>query len=174
MKNDSNLIIRRAEAGDGPELLMLIQKAMALYARQSGIEAQLDAQLETLADLETHIAADLVLVAIDHGHLAGTVRLVRQDQETAYFCRFAVLPVLHRSGVGQRLYQAAEQWLTDQGFHSVYLHTATNNKPLVAFYEARGFHLVDIQYDRGYPRGTFRKELPAGSIHGQARETVSE
>jgi len=51
MKNNSNLVIRQAEAGDGPELLTLIQKAMALYARQSGIETQLDAQQETLAEI---------------------------------------------------------------------------------------------------------------------------
>lgn len=155
----ADLHIRRAGDEDAPELFQLIRTAMAVYARQSGIATQLDAQAETLDDLLDHIRRDQVLVAIHRGSLAGTARLVHVDAETAYFCRFAVLPSLHRSGVGRRLFQAAEQWLLENGYRQVSLHTALSNQPLVAFYRARGYKLVETSTDRGYPRGTFKKIL---------------
>ena len=155
--------IRQATVDDAPELLELIRQAMAVYAEQSGIETPLDAQMETQEDLVSHIMADQVLVAVLNDRLAGTVRLVRLDDQTAYFSRFAVSPGNQRSGVGQMLYQAAENWLADQGYASVILHTALTNEALVTFYRLRGFELVETHDGRGYPRGTFRKQL---SRHG--------
>jgi len=151
--------IRRAAAEDADELQALIRQAMDVYAAQSGIETMLDSQMETKEDLICHLKQDQVFVADIHGHLAGTVRLVRLDCRTAYFSRFAVHPGIQRSGVGQMLYQAAENWLTDQGFSSIILHTALTNAPLVSFYQLRGFELIETHEDRGYPRGTFRKIL---------------
>ena len=151
--------IRKATVDDAPELHDLIRQAMAVYAEQSGIETPLDAQMETREDLVRHLQEDQVLVAVLHDQLAGTVRLVRLDDQTAYFCRFAVLPGYQRSGVGQMLNQAAENWLADQGFTSVILHTALTNAPLVSFYRLRGFELVETHESRGYPRGTFAKKL---------------
>ena len=155
--------IRTATTDDVTELHELIRLAMQVYAEQSGIETPLDAQMETREDLVHHIEQDQVLVAVLQGQLAGTVRLVRLDEQTAYFCRFAVLPGYQHSGVGQMLYQAAENWLADQGFTSVILHTALTNAPLVSFYRLRGFELIETHDSRGYPRGTFRKTL---SRHG--------
>lgn len=153
------LQIRTATDADAPELLELIRIAMAVYARNSGIGTLLESQLETLDELIAHLHADHVLVAERRGHLVGTVRLVHGEDDTAYFSRFAVLPSLHLSGVGKRIYQAAEEWLRSQGIHYVRLHTALTNQALVAFYESRGFCLVEIKNSRGYPRGLFQKEL---------------
>jgi GNAT superfamily N-acetyltransferase len=155
----ADIIIRQAVAADGPELLALIRIAMAVYARNSGISTMLESQLETQDELLAHIQADHVLVAVHRGRLAGTVRLVRGEDDCAYFSRFAVMPFLQRSGVGGMLYQAAEVWLRREGIRTVKLHTALANLPLVAFYEARGFRLVKKSTDRGYPRGTFQKDL---------------
>jgi ribosomal protein S18 acetylase RimI-like enzyme len=153
------ITVRQATSADAPELLALIQRAMAVYARNSGIERPLDAELETLDDLRVHLAVDYVLVAEIGGRLAGTVRLVRQDEQTAYFSRFAVMPTLQRSGVGHLLYLAALRYLNERGYRQVLLHTALTNQPLVTFYQTRGFELISTGYDRGYPRGTFRKWL---------------
>jgi len=154
-----DLLIRQAIDADAPELLELIRIAMAVYARNSGIGSLLESQLETLDELIAHLHADHVLVAERRGHLVGTVRLVHGEDDTAYFSRFAVLPSLHLSGVGKRIYQAAEEWLRSQGVHYVRLHTALTNQPLVSFYESRGFSLIEIKTTRGYPRGLFQKEL---------------
>jgi N-acetylglutamate synthase-like GNAT family acetyltransferase len=154
------LVIRQATDTDAPELLELIRIAMAVYARNSGIGSLLESQRETLDELIAHVHADRVLVAERRGKLVGTVRLVHGEDDTAYFSRFAVLPSLHLSGVGKRLYQAAEDWLRGQGVRSIRLHTALTNLPLVAFYESRGFRLLETKTTRGYPRGLFQKELP--------------
>ena len=132
---------------------------MAVYARQSGIETPLDAELETMADVQVHIAQAEVLVAEQDGQLIGTVRLVRQDHDTAWFTRFAVLPDRQRSGIGQMLFQSAEERLCMSGCQQVLLHTALTNQNLVTFYQTRGFSLLDTNYERGYPRGLFIKKL---------------
>jgi len=153
------LLIRQASDDDAPELLELIRIAMAVYARNSGIGTLLESQLETQDELLAHLHADHVLVAERRGRLVGTVRLIHGEDDTAYFSRFAVLPSLHLSGVGKRIYQAAEDWLKNQGVHYIRLHTALTNEPLVAFYESRGFRLIETKATRGYPRGLFQKEL---------------
>ncbi len=155
----ADISIRQAVPADAPELLALIRAAMAVYARRSGITTPLESQLETEDDLLAHIAEDFCLVAVHRGRLAGTARLVRSDDGSAYFSRFAVLPHLERSGVGGMVYQAAEDWLKSASIRTVRLHTALTNQALVAFYEARGFYLEKVSAERGYPRGTFRKDL---------------
>jgi ribosomal protein S18 acetylase RimI-like enzyme len=155
----SEIQVRQACAADGPELLALIRIAMAVYARNSGISTLLESQLETLDDLQAHIRSDMVFVAEYRNRLVGTVRLVHGEDDSAYFCRFAVLPAVHASGVGKVLYQAAEDYLRRQGVRTVLLHTALTNRPLVAFYTARGFRLIKESAERGYPRGTFQKDL---------------
>ena len=155
----AEIIIRQATPDDGPELLALIRIAMAVYARNSGISSLLDAQRETLDELLGHIRTDYVLVAEHRGKLAGTVRLNVGSDHAAYFSRFAVMPALQQTGVGKMLYQEAEAYLRDRQVHSICLHTALTNQPLVAFYQARGFVLTETRTDRGYPRGLFVKNL---------------
>ncbi len=159
MHDDLTITIRQATAADLDQLLSLVHDAMTVYARQSGITQPLESLCEDKTDMLEHIKTDHVLVAERNGQLAGTVRLVRHGARTAYFSRFAVLPHLRQTGVGRKLYEAAEIWLQSHGFLYVVLHTALTNEPLVAFYQARGFHLVHCTYDRGYPRGTFAKEI---------------
>jgi predicted N-acetyltransferase YhbS len=162
----SEITIRRAVPAEAAELLALIRRAMAVYARNSGIETPLDSELETVADLRVHIAQDDVLVAEQEGRLIGTVRLVRQNHDTAWFTRFAVSPDRQRAGVGQMLFQAAENSLRQSGCRQVLLHTALSNLPLVAFYQTRGFSLIDTSHERGYPRGLFFKQLDGTDPRG--------
>ncbi len=153
--------VRQARPDDAAELLGLIRRAMALYAQNAGIETPLDAEMETAADLQVHIAHDLVLVAEEDGRLIGTVRLVQQDRDTVWFTRFAVLPERQRGGVGHLLYQAALAAAQKRGCRFMLLHTALSNQNLVTFYQTRGFEQIDVSYERGYPRGLFLKTLKA-------------
>lgn len=153
-------LIRPATDADAPALLELIRIAMAVYAHRSGIGTLLDAQLETLEDLLSHLHTDHVLVAEREDALVGTVRLVhRPGSDVAYFSRFAVLPSLHLNGVGSMIYQAAEDHLREQGVRFVRLHTALTNPLLVSFYQSRGFRLIETKTARGYPRGLFEKQI---------------
>ena len=119
----------------------------------------LDSQQETLTDMQEHIQKDRVLVAERNGHLVGTVRLIRAENNLAYFSRFAVLPSHHLLGVGRMLYQAAEDELRQMGIKTIRLHTALSNVQLVNFYCVRGFNLIETKTARGYPRGLFEKKL---------------
>ena len=159
MHEASTITIRQATEADLYPLLSLVHDAMTVYARQSGITQPLESLCEDKADMLYHIQTDYVLVAERNGQMAGTVRLVRHGVSTAYFSRFAVLPHLRQTGVGRKLYEAAEAWLQSNGYVYVVLHTALTNEPLVSFYQARGFHLIHCAYDRGYPRGTFAKDI---------------
>lgn len=155
----AEILIRPASQAEAADILHLVQWAMQVYASQSGITSPLDSQQETLTDMQRHIREDHVLVAEHKGHLIGTVRLVRLSDKTAYFSRFAVHPHLQRTGVGRMLYDAADIWLRQHQFAAVELHTALSNAGLVAFYQGRGFILVESENSRGYTRGRFRKEL---------------
>lgn len=163
-----DLRIRRAEPADVPELHDLIQSAMAQYAQRSGIPTLLDSQKETQADVLLHVVEDIVLVAESHGHLTGTARLTIQPDRTAYFSRFAVSLHRQQSGIGKRLFAAAETYLRNAGVKMILLHTAINNKSLVNLYTASGFELISVANDRGYARGTFRKILVKESAVPQA------
>lgn len=166
----ADIHIRPAVAADGPELLSLIRIAMAVYTRNSGISEVLESQRETLDELLIHLRTDHVLVAEHRGRLIGTVRLIRSEPDAAYFSRFAVQTALQQTGVGKMLYQAAEAWLRSQGIRYIRLHTALTNRPLVNFYQARGFRLRETRTDRGYPRGLFEKDLAGGANgHDTAR-----
>lgn len=151
--------VRRAVADDAPQLRMLIDAAMAAYARDSAIPGLLDAQREDIDDLRRHIADDIVLIAELEGVPVGTARLVLGDGKEAYFSRFAVDPHLHRGGVGGILYAEAESELRRQGCQAVSLHTALSNTALLRFYQQRGFLVIGCSEARGYPRGLLRKAL---------------
>lgn len=157
----AEIMIRQAVEEDSLDLLSLIRAAMTLYAARSGIDTPLESLQENLADVRQHIRQDHVLVAEHKGHLIGTVRLVLRDDDIAYFSRFAVHPQLQQTGVGRMLFQAAEQWLRNQGIRVIELHTALSNQELVKFYQARGFDLVSAENTRDYARGLFRKKLTA-------------
>jgi ribosomal protein S18 acetylase RimI-like enzyme len=152
--------VRPAVPADAPAILDLIGRAMALYVRNSGIATPLESQQEKLEDHVRHIQTDHVLIAEQDGHIAGTVRLILEPGGLAYFSRFAVEPHRQRGGVGRLLYAAAEAWFHAQGVRSILLHTALSNQPLVDFYKSRGFRLIEENTARGYPRGTFQKDLP--------------
>ncbi len=151
--------IRPAVLADSAEILTLVQWAMQVYAQKSGISAPLDAFAETITDHDRAIRDNYVLVAEHRGHIIGTVRLVKISSERAYFSRFAVHPHLQQTGVGKLIYQAAEDYLCQQHFRSVELHTALSNETLVSFYQSRGFDLQETDTSRGYSRGLFFKIL---------------
>lgn len=155
----NRISLRRARPAEAAELHSLIRQAMAFYARDSKIRTALDSDQESVTDLAVHIQHDIVLVAEEEGQLVGTVRLVRQNKDTAWFTRFAVLPRRQGSGIGRQLLAAATRLLLQDGCRQLLLHTALSNQQLVDFYQARGFRLVHSSNERGYPRGLFLKWL---------------
>ncbi len=163
--------IRRAAVGDIPDMQRVIRAAMEQYARNSSIPTMLEALAETKEDLERYILEDCFLLAFRGAHLAGTLRISsaqrkgggedaggnEQSPKDAYISRFAVSASMQKLGVGKALFASAEEYLMQNGYRRVFLHTALTNAPLVRFYTSRGFCLIETSNDRGYPRGTFQK-----------------
>jgi ribosomal protein S18 acetylase RimI-like enzyme len=160
--------VRAAVAEDAPALHALIREAMRLYAEASDIPGTLESLMESVADVLRHVREDDVLVA-EYGHegaysLVGTLRLSTADEpDVAYLSRFAVDPDVQRIGVGGALMHAVDAYATARGLRTVRLHTALANVPLIRFYRARGFAVMDAEVSRGYPRARLEKRYGKGA-----------
>ena len=158
--------IRPAVAADIPALHRMIRDAMLLYAEASGIPGDLESLRETPSDVERHVREDDVLVAeyLQGGgsSLVGTVRLSSENEpDVVYLSRFAVDPELQRIGVGGALMHAVDLYAAARKTTAVRLHTSLSNLPLVRFYRARGFRIIDSDEARGYPRALLEKRFKA-------------
>lgn len=169
---NTDLLIRKANIEDAAAVMALIRRAMTVYARNSGINSQLESLEESLEDVTASIRSHYVMIVENRDGIVGTVRLILpasdelpdscnnlEPSETAWFSRFAVTPELQAAGAGRLLYQAAEAYLADMGMKSVLLYTALSNQRLVDFYQSRGFELLSSENNRGYVRGLFIKKL---------------
>ncbi|MHB8962637.1 MAG: GNAT family N-acetyltransferase [Saccharofermentanales bacterium] len=154
--------IRRAVQEDAGVLSVIIRSAMTKYKEDSGITGSLDSLKETQADIVRHIGEDTVLIAFHMDEAIGTVRISELSPSAAEISRFAVLPSAQRTGVGSKLFNEAEKIILLQGFSRIMLHTALSNHPLVRFYSSKGFEHTGTSTERGYPRGTFVKNLQPG------------
>ena len=72
----TDLLIRQAVETDASGIHALIQEAMPVYARKSGIQTSLDSLKEGLDEIRLHIRKNYVLVAENRDRIIGTVRLV--------------------------------------------------------------------------------------------------
>lgn len=151
--------IRRAVQEDAGVLSVIIRTAMTKYKVDSGIAGTLDSLNETQADIERHIAENIVLIAFHLDGAIGTVRISQLSPYTAEISRFAVLPDAQKTGVGSKLFTEAEKIILLQGFLFITLHTALTNHSTVRFYVSKGFENTETSTERGYPRGTFVKKL---------------
>lgn len=151
--------IRRAVKEDAGVLSAIIRTAMTKYKEDSGIPGILDSLNETHADIERHIAENIVLIAFQLDEAIGTVRISQRSSNTAEISRFAVLPAAQKTGVGSKLFDEAEKIILLQGLQFITLHTALTNHSTVRFYVSKGFEHTETSTERGYPRGTFVKKL---------------
>jgi ribosomal-protein-alanine N-acetyltransferase len=75
-------------------------------------------------------------------HVAETIAgfiLTERDAEFAHIITLDVLKALRRHSVGSLLLQAAEQEAASQGASTMYLETATTNKPAIALWKKHGY-----------------------------------
>jgi N-acetylglutamate synthase-like GNAT family acetyltransferase len=151
--------IRQAKPGDAFEISAVIHQGMEQYAKDSGIPVLLESLKESESDVERFIRDDLVLIARVHDHIIGTIRVSDCSEQVARISRFSVLPSTQKSGIGNDLFCAAEAHIRKSGYQKAKLYTATTNPKTVRFYTARGYRLVRVDTDPGYPRGTFIKEF---------------
>ena len=82
------------------------------------------------------------LVAERDGRIVGFLVVGRDCESQGHVITIDVLPEARRSGLGSRLMAAAEERLRALGCSAVFLETAVDNAPALAFYKRHGYSIV--------------------------------
>lgn len=158
--NSSNqskeIIIREALLKEAKTIYNVVQIAFDEY-RQGKDNPHLEEDLE---EIKKDIKNNLVLVIITQNNcIAGTLRLVPEDENKVYLKKFAILPEYQGQGWGSILFSKAENKARDRNYQKIYLHSSTEEEKLVKFYKKLGFECIEVNRDMGYERGLWVKEL---------------
>jgi len=121
--------------GNGQELEAAFSIREAVFAEELGIFSG--------SDRDRHDEKATHLIALDLGKVVGTVRLYRE--EGIWMGGRLAVDRKHRSGVGRKLVQAAEEEVKRQGGSSMQAMIQAQN---VAFFERLGWRRVgsSIEY----------------------------
>ena len=167
---NGDLITRTATVNDAAAIQRLLRAAMLTYCADSGIKAgMLEAMTESLESVEDRIRNNNCIAVFDGETAVGTItagitsektgNVLKEFKIAAYVSRFAVIQGLRREGLGVGLMAECEDYARQNGCDVMILHCSTKNAKMTAFYNARGFELIDSENSRGYPRGLFVKRL---------------
>lgn len=94
-----------------------------------------------------HLQTAFALVAepadtVSNGHAAGFIIAQRLFGRFGHIITIDVSPEARRLRVGTLLLTSAQQRLKQQGCRAVYLETAVNNAPALAFYKRHGYSIL--------------------------------
>lgn len=175
---DGELVTRTATPDDAAAIQQLLKTAMLTYCVESKISiSMLEAMTESIESVEERIRNNNCIAVFDGDEAIGTIttgitnvpvkysfsskteNFLSSFTQAAYVSRFAVIQGKRRVGLGVGLISASEEYSRELHCEVMLLHCSTVNKKMTAFYEARGFKLIDVENSRGYPRGLFAKIL---------------
>lgn len=136
--DDRSVTIRLASPGDTEQLADLCEQLGYPVSAE-----HLSLRLTTLLPQRDHA---LFVAERSDGHLLGWVHIYRcflvHADPQAQIGGLVVDAAVRRSGVGQRLMQAAEQWAHAQGYWAVYLRSNNNRLDAHQFYRKIGYETV--------------------------------
>jgi ribosomal protein S18 acetylase RimI-like enzyme len=95
------------------------------------------------------------------GVLAGFI-LTEREGEFAHIITLDVLALYRRQSIGSLLLAAGEQEAASRGVTTVYLETATTNKPAIALWQKHGYRetgTIENYYGRGQNAFEMQKRL---------------
>ena len=175
---NGDLVTRTAELRDAAAIQQLLRTAMLTYCTESKIrKTMLEAMTESIESVEDRIRNSHCLAVFDGEKAIGTITagitsvpmrysfsektagFLSGYKKASYISRFAVLQGSRRTGLGISLMSLLEDYSKQNGCDVMLLHCSTVNKKMTAFYNARGFELIDSENSRGYPRGLFAKRI---------------
>ncbi len=130
--------LRTGVPGDAGELFTL-QRACWVQEQQANPGVTIPALLEELADVETWLAADTVVVMRSAGRLVGAVR-ARLDGTTWDIGRLMVAPDLQGRGLGRRLLERIEELAPDEATEFA-LFTGAGSSRNQRTYKKAGYRL---------------------------------
>jgi ribosomal protein S18 acetylase RimI-like enzyme len=85
--------------------------------------------------------SDVLVCADDAGTILGSV-MVGHDGHRGWLYYVAADPASRGEGVGRRMVEAAETWLTERGVVKMLLLVRDTNTQVVGFYEHLGFEIA--------------------------------
>lgn len=144
----TELVFKRAQAGDIPALHRLIQSAYRGASAKQGWTHEadlLDGQRTDAEELADIIADDRQRLIMAHqGHnLVACVCVVSKGDNRAYLGMLSVDPALQAGGLGRQLIAEAEAVARTDFATKVMEMTVIAQRPeLIAYYERRGYALT--------------------------------
>ena len=90
--------------------------------------------------------ADQVFTVEKSNKIAGFITLKKVDKKSAYIGLIAVNREFRKSGVAKKLILAAENWVSQQNLHYLYVSTQKQNINACQFYYKMGFILEHKEY----------------------------
>jgi len=122
---------------------------------EAGIGLPLDCQPDLLDITESYInRGGNFWLAVDNGHVVGTIALMRINDEWSVLKKFFVRADYRSKKVGLALYATLLDFAHARGFRHIILDTPSVAKKSHSFYQRAGFRLIDksqlsVKYD--YP-----------------------
>ena len=152
------------------DLTALLHAAYAQLQRLGFNYTAVDQSEQTTRD---RIAGGECYVAIDAGHIIGTILFRRHSRGCAWYeqrhfaavHQFGVMPTAQRSGIRKKLIQLCETRAIETGATEIALDTAEGAAHLVGWYERLGYRPVAIEQWQGK---TYRSLILSKDLHGSA------
>ena len=166
----TGLVVRRLAPTDSiPEITALLHRG---YARLAAMGFNYTAVDQTDAATRERAGNGVCFVATLDGRIVGTVTLADPGRVRGTPCfekpgvsvagQFAVAPELQARGVGAALMDAAENLARERGDVAVAGDTSEGATHLIAFYERRGFRVVERVRWAGKTYTSVVLEMPLG------------
>lgn len=152
-----------AKIAQAKEINQITLTAFKQYKGQLNDDVSVKALQESVEDVENDINNHIVLVALKHGNIIGSIRIEKLTEDLAYIYRFSVAPELNGNGVGSALLSYAIEECEEMGVKAISLHTNTKYFKLARYYYGKDFFVHSTTFDRGYIRALFIKELSTES-----------
>jgi GNAT superfamily N-acetyltransferase len=124
-------VVEVTEPGERSRICASILRAVPEWF---GIESATLDYIQGVADLPTFVAGN------EAGEAAGFLSLKLHTARATEIWVMAVMPGLHRRGIGRSLIEAAEQYLRDRGFEFLQVKTLGPTHPSERYRRTRSFY----------------------------------
>jgi DNA-binding MarR family transcriptional regulator/N-acetylglutamate synthase-like GNAT family acetyltransferase len=151
-KIHSNLVtLRSHRPGD---VGTVIHRHGVLYAREYGFNHEFDAYvaLGMARFIEEITERDHLWIAEVEGRFAGSVAIVRRDDETAQLRWLIVEPRDRQKGIGKQLVREAVRFSREQGYEAIILWTIDFLHSARHLYSGAGFQLTETKVSEVWGR----------------------
>jgi putative acetyltransferase len=156
MTEQAPVLIRPVEKRDREAVKALVSEVL----KEFGFSAEVGGVERDLAEMDSRYAGSRAgfWVAELAGGVVGTVAVRPKDETVCEIKRLYLQPGLRGSGLGQRLYEHAEDFARRAGYRSIWLDSSRRFSRAHALYRRNGFKLVE-HIDNAWEDDVYEKLL---------------